>query len=206
MLAVIRDNIKTRHRLLSHPVFQDPSSRENISPPSKARLTRADTSLCGLAATSAAVVHLALGLRIGADVLEGSSVLVVSVDAGELTAVLSSDTLNVNVALALGRAVSAGAVQLAVVLDVEVNDVDGAAAVVLDDLVGAVVRAAADDPGLLAGFVVLDRECVFAHVLPPDVLESAVAGAVDTLGLVLADDDVAEGGALVEVENGVLVA
>ena len=36
-------------------------------------------------------------------------------------------------------------------LGVEVDDVDGAAAVVLDDLVLGVIGATADDPGLRAG-------------------------------------------------------
>jgi fructose-1,6-bisphosphatase/inositol monophosphatase family enzyme len=51
--------------------------------------------------------------------------------------------------------VAAGAVDLAVVLGVEVDDVDLAAAVVLDNLVLGVVRATADDPRLLACLVVL---------------------------------------------------
>lgn len=72
------------------------------------------------------------------------------------------------------------------------------------DFVVGVVGATADDPGLGAGFVVLDRDGIFADVLKPDVLEGAVAGAVHTLGLALADDGVLQGGALVEVEDGAL--
>lgn len=101
--------------------------------------------------------------------------------------------------------VSAGPVELAVVLNVEVDDVNGTAAVVLDNLVRTVVSTTTDDPGLGASLIVLDGKSVLADVLPPDVLKSAVTGAVDTLSLVLADDDVAESGALVEVEDGVLV-
>lgn len=67
----------------------------------EARLTRAGTGLLRLAATGTAVVHLALGLRVGADILEGSSVLVVGVDTGELTTIFGGDTLHVDVALAL---------------------------------------------------------------------------------------------------------
>lgn len=39
------------------------------------------------------------------------------------------------------------------------DDVDGAAAVVLDDLVAGVVSTAADNPGMVAGLVVLLRVC-----------------------------------------------
>ena len=67
-------------------------------------LARAGTGLLRLAATSAASVHLALGLRVGANVLEGSSVTVVAVDTGQLASFDGSDTLNVDVTLALGRA------------------------------------------------------------------------------------------------------
>lgn len=76
---------------------------------------------------------MALDLRVGADVLESSSVAVVGVDTSELTTADSGDALDVDVALALLGAVSAGAVELAVVVDVEIDDVDGTAAVVLDD-------------------------------------------------------------------------
>lgn len=100
-------------------------------------------------------------------------------------------------------AVAARAVNLAVVLDVEVVDVDVAAAVVLDDLVGGGEGAAADDVGLA---IALDGDGVLAHVLEPDVLEVAGAEAVDALGLVCADDDVLQGCAVLEDEDGVLLA
>lgn len=99
----------------------------------------------------------------------------------------------------------------------------------LDDLVGGVVGTATDDPGLCAGLVVLlyrgsdgvhisetglagglvglgtyNRDGVLADVLEPDKLEIAVSVAVNTLGLVLADDDVSQGSAGLEVEDGIL--
>jgi hypothetical protein len=86
--------------------------------------------------------------------------------------------------------VSTRAVKLAIVLDVEVYNVDRAAPVVLDDLVRRMVSAATDDPAVGARLVVLDAECIFA-----------VAGAVDSFGLVLADDHVAQGSALAEVKD-----
>lgn len=73
-------------------------------------------------------------------------------------AVTGRDTLDVDVTLALLGAVAARAVQLAVVLDVEVDDVHSTAAIVLDDLVRGVEGATADDPGLLTGLVVLLQE------------------------------------------------
>lgn len=67
--------------------------------------------------------------------------------------------------------VSAGTVQLAVVIDVEVDDVDRAAAVVLDNLIRSMVRSSTDDPGLLARYIFFDRECILADILPPDKLD-----------------------------------
>ena len=76
--------------------------------------------------------------------------------------------------------ISAGPVELAVVLNVEVDDIDGTAAVVLDDLVRAVVSTTTDDPSLRTGLVILDREGILADILPPDEFKGAVAVAVDT--------------------------
>ena len=100
-------------------------------------------------------------------------------------------------------AIAAAAVEFAKVLDVVVDDVYGAAAVVLDHLVGSVVGASADDPGLAAGLVVFDADGVFADVFEPDVFEGAVAVAVDAFGLVFADDDVLQCGSGFEEEDGV---
>lgn len=71
-------------------------------------LTRAGTGLGGLAATSAASVHLALGLGVGAGVLDGGSIAVVGVDANEEAAVLGSNTLHIHVTLALRLALLNG--------------------------------------------------------------------------------------------------
>lgn len=48
-----------------------------------------------------------------------------------------------------------------------------------------------------------DRDGVLADILEPDELEGAVALTVDTLRLVLANDDVLQSSALVEDEHGV---
>ena len=135
----------------------------------QALLLRAVTDLLRLAAASTALIHNTGVRSIGADVLKRSRVPIVGVDARDLSSVSGGDALDVDVPLALGLAVPAGAVDLAVVFGVEVDDVDGAAAVlglsvvvkdttgwtyVLDDLVGRVVGASADDPGLLSSLVV----------------------------------------------------
>lgn len=74
------------------------------------------------------------------------------------------------------------------------DDVDSSATVVLDDLVGSLVSTTTDNPSLIASRVVLHGDGILADVLKPNELEGAGAVAVDTLSLVLADDDVAEGG------------
>jgi hypothetical protein len=51
--------------------------------------------------------------------MQGSGIAEVGVDARELASVFSGDAADDDVALALGAAVSAGAVELAVVFDVE---------------------------------------------------------------------------------------
>lgn len=84
--------------------------------------------------------------------------------------------------------------------------VDGTATVVLNNLVRGVVSTTANDPGVVARGIVLHGDGILADILEPDELERAGAIAVDTLSLVLADDDVLEGGALAEEEDGVGVA
>lgn len=100
----------------------------HILPP----LARAGSNLAGLTTARTALVHDTLVLGAGADVLERRGVSVVLVDAHNLAAVLGRQALDVDVPLALGLAVAAGSVDLAVVFDVEVDDVDGAAAVLLE--------------------------------------------------------------------------
>lgn len=71
-------------------------------------LSGADTRLGGLAATGAAIVHLALDFGIGADVLQSGSIAVVRVDANDFSAVVCCHTLDINVALALRAALPRG--------------------------------------------------------------------------------------------------
>lgn len=62
----------------------------------------------------------------------------------------------------------------------------------LDNLVGCVVGTTTNNPRLRAGFVLLDRDCVFTYVLEPHELDVAISLAVHTLCLILSDNDVAE--------------
>ena len=138
----------------------------------------------------------------GAGVGDGGGVAVVGVGDGALAAV--------------ALAVAVGAVQLAGVLDGEAVDGHGGGTFVLVDLIlGAASTTATDDggPGTLEG------EGVPADGCPSDVcevsvwglkgcamggkrtLESAGALTVDTLDLVGTDDDVLEGGTVLELEN-----
>jgi hypothetical protein len=64
-------------------------------------------------------------ISISTNVDKCGCVPIVLVDAGNFTTVAGSDALDVDVALALGAAVAAGAVDLAVVFSVEVDDLRG---------------------------------------------------------------------------------
>lgn len=131
------------------------------------------------------------------------SITQVGVDANELTTIDSSGALHVDGAGAVVCAVAARAVDLAIVLGVEVDDVDLTAAVVLDDLVVGVVGTTSNDVG---GTITLDGDGVLTDVLEPDELQSARAQAVDTLALVGADDDVAKGSTILEDEDSIGLA
>lgn len=82
---------------------------------------RACSALCRLTTSRTPVVHLTGGLGVVASILDRRSIFVIGVDAGKLTTVYSSYALDVDVALALLGTVAAGAVQLAVIVYVEVQ-------------------------------------------------------------------------------------
>jgi hypothetical protein len=52
----------------------------------------------------------------------------------------------------------------------------------------------------------LEGQGILADVFPPDILNGARALAVNSLDLVLSDDDVLQGSTVLEDEDGVLVA
>lgn len=143
---------------------------------------------------------LGLDARVG----DRRSVTVVGVDAHKgRGATLSKDTIENDVAFEHGLAVAARSVQLAKVGDVESRDGDGTGAIVLDDLVLCALGSASDDLG--SAGLLLDGQGVFADGFPPDVLDCAGTHAVNTFGLVGADDDVPKGCALLKLEDGVRI-
>lgn len=75
----------------------------------------------------------------------------------------------------------------------------------LHDLIRGLVSASANDPGVSTSLVVLDGNGVLADVFEPDKLKGAVAIAVNTLCLVLADDCVLQGSTGAKVEDGIFV-
>lgn len=81
-------------------------------------------------------------------------------------------------------AVTAAAVELTKVRDLEVLDDDGTSTVVLDDLVLGAGSAATVDGSGLPIFLLLDRESILADGVPDNVVESAATVAVNTLNLV----------------------
>ncbi|KAJ8116580.1 hypothetical protein OPT61_g2028 [Boeremia exigua] len=180
------------------------------------RLARGDGGeLAGVGGTLGDGLGLAAGLgalELLADLLDagsaggavdGGGVAEVGVDADEELAAVGLDVLDDNVALGALLAVSAGAVELAEVGDLEAVDGDGTGTVVLDDLVLSASGTTTGDGGVT---VLLEGESVLADGGPPDVLESAGTLAVDTLNLVLADDDVLESGTVSQREDGVRIA
>jgi hypothetical protein len=104
------------------------------------------------------------------------------------------------------RTVSTRTVQFSEIIRIETADVHRTCAVVLDDLVVRVERPSTDD----VRHVVLPRleqgERVLAHILPPHIADGARALAMDALGLVLANDDIADLAPSLDQEDGVLLA
>lgn len=74
--------------------------------------------------------------------------------------------------------------------------------VVLDHLVISTVRTATNN---VCSTGTLDRDSIFTHVLEPDKLQVAAPKAVHSLSLVGADDDVLQGGAFFEDEDGIIL-
>jgi hypothetical protein len=73
----------------------------------------------------------------------------------------------------------------------------------LNNLITSMISSSPNNPRLRTSFVVFNANGIFAHIFKPDVFECAVAIAVDTFGLVLADDGVLEGRAGFEEEDGI---
>jgi len=86
-----------------------------------------------------------------------------------------------------------------IVLTETVNG-DGTLSVVLDDLVRSGLSTSSLDHGVA---VTLNGKGILADIDPPNVLDGASSLTVDTLDLVLANDGVLEGTAVLDNENGV---
>ena len=71
----------------------------------------------------------------------------------------------------------------------------------LHDFITSMISSATNNPRLRSSLVVFDGNGIFADVFKPYVFECAVAVAVNTFGLVFADDGVFEGGACFEEED-----
>jgi hypothetical protein len=144
----------------------------------------------------------------------------VGVDTRKNLAVVGLDVLDDNAAGHRVLAVSAGAVELAEVGNLEAIDGDGALAVVLDDLVGSSLSTSTADGGVT---VTLQGESILADVDPPDVpgkklvfinqedlcrdvLNGTRALTVNTLDLVLSDNGILESATVLDSENSILVS
>lgn len=133
----------------------------------------ARAQLRGFLAAAVALVPRAALVAVLARVGDLAHVAVVGVDAAELAATLGDDALDVDVSrAAVARAVTAAAEELAVVLDEEVVDVKGAAAVELEHLVRGLEGAATVDRGGARGH--LEGGRVLAYIGPPDVVQGAL--------------------------------
>ena len=152
-----------------------------------------------------ALVLLAHLLRASTATADISRVAVVTVDANKIARhAISLDVLDDNAArTAIVGAVTTAAVQLAGIDDGEVLDGNGAATVMLDDLVLGLCGTAALDQDI-AGTESGDG--VFADITEPDVGQGTSTLAVDALQGVLADDDVGELSAILEDEDGAVAA
>lgn len=102
----------TIYRESTSPTTQLPQLYHSPPPPDlhTTSLSRAVPSLSRLAAVVAASEHLARVSSVEAAVLNRSGIAIVGVDTREHAAVLGDHALDVDVALALGRALSGGSV------------------------------------------------------------------------------------------------
>jgi hypothetical protein len=145
----------------------------------------ASANLLGLTAVSDALESDALFGDVGElDTGDLGSVAHVRVDADEDLSVGGRTTRDLDVASGHLLAVTAAAVELAKVRDLEVLDDDGTSTVVLDDLVLGTSSAATVNSSGLAVFLLLNGESVLADGVPDNVVKSAATVAVNTLDLV----------------------
>ena len=109
----------------------------------------------------------------GASILDRSGIAIVRVNPGQCPPVHGDNPSGNKMPGVLGAAVPAAAVKLPEILNIEIGDADGTAAIVLDHFIAGFARTTADDVGGAGGLA--DRDRILADVFPPDVLESAGA-------------------------------
>jgi hypothetical protein len=81
-----------------------------------------------------------------------------------------------------------------------VDDVHGTTSIMLNNFIRSMISSSTDNPRLRTSLVVFDTNGIFADVFKPDVFECAVAIAMNTFGLVFANDGVFERGTCFEEE------
>ena len=166
----------TRRRYdIQSPTFACSEPIAQLLGPKTIRLARAErrSELAGVGSTSGSRLRLVAGrsalellanlIDVGSagSAVDGGSVAEVRVDADEQLTGGRLDVLDHDVALGALLAVSAGAVELAEVGDLEAVDGDGSGAVVLDHLVVSSGGTAAGDGGVT---VLLQSESVWSIV------------------------------------------
>lgn len=132
------------------------------------------SDLLRLAVSFTSIIQSARGISIRADILQGCDITECLIDSRNLTTIDSSGTLNVYSTLTLAITVSAGPVHLAIVIGIEVDDlekIDGvskarggegwptnvhcAASIMLNDLVLGMVGAATNNPRLVSRRIIV---------------------------------------------------
>jgi hypothetical protein len=81
-----------------------------------------------------------------------------------------------------------------------VDDINSTTSIMLNDFIRSMISSSTDNPRLRTSLVVFDTDGIFAHIFEPDVFECAVAIAMNTFGLVFANDGVFERGTCFEEE------
>lgn len=167
---------------------------------------RTRANLCRLLAAVVACKPVARLAILLAAVRNGAGIAIVGIDATQNTPVDGDDVVHNKVACpAVVLAVAAAPGNFAIVLDIEVLDVDGPEPVELDHLVGSMESAATNDVACAAGLeerakkgsVIVpsfvrkwkNLHGVLADVFPPNVDQSACASTMHTFGLVRANND-----------------
>ena len=101
--------------------------------------------------------------------------------------------------------ITARPVKFAIILSVEIDDIDGTAAVMLDDFVTRVIGTTSNDPALLTGLIIFDANRILTYIFKPDKVEGARTIAMNTLSLVLSDDSVLQCGSRSKQEDSILI-